>query len=312
MEKKFLLLVTAIAIAKPGLAAADEKFSADSPVEKRNQDKTAIPKVEINGAADYDPRRDDTASRTVIKQDEILKYGDVNIYDVLKRAPGVTVNEKSIRLRGLGNGYTQILVNGERPPAGFSLDIVTPEQIERIEIIRAAAAEFSMQSIAGTINIVLKKVVAKAQRDLRFNVRHSADSDGLLAIGTVADKKDNLSYYLTATATRNSSRPTAYSSQRSGCGHHGKKTFYVWFINSTKGSLNENSHVINVIAVGARRFRLRQLAGEFGRRGARQFLLDGPGWRLLRRAGWSGLCGSRRSALRGAGRPVVRRPRRRL
>lgn len=215
MEKKFLLLVTAIAIAKPGLAAADEKFSADSPVEKRNQDKTAIPKVEINGAVDYDPRRDDTASRTVIKQDEILKYGDVNIYDVLKRAPGVTVNEKSIRLRGLGNGYTQILVNGERPPAGFSLDIVTPEQIERIEIIRAAAAEFSMQSIAGTINIVLKKVVAKAQRDLRFNVRHSADSDGLLAIGTVADKKDNLSYYLTATATRNSSRPTAYSSQRS-------------------------------------------------------------------------------------------------
>ncbi|MBP1202439.1 hypothetical protein JOD97_000453 [Duganella sp. 1411] len=65
-------------------------------------------------------------------------------------------------------------------------------------------------------DIVLKKVVAKAQRDLRFNVRHSADSDGLLAIGTMADKKDNLSYYLTATATRNSSRPTAYSSQRSG------------------------------------------------------------------------------------------------
>lgn len=66
----------------------------------------------------------------------------MNIYDVLKRALRVTVNEKSIRLRGLGDGYTQILVNGERPPAGFSQDIVTPEQIERIEIIRAVAAEF--------------------------------------------------------------------------------------------------------------------------------------------------------------------------
>lgn len=54
MEKTFLLLVTAIAIAEPALAMADEKFSADSPGEKK-QDNTAIPKVEINGAVDYDP-----------------------------------------------------------------------------------------------------------------------------------------------------------------------------------------------------------------------------------------------------------------
>jgi outer membrane receptor for ferrienterochelin and colicins len=31
--------------------------------------------------------------------------------------------------------------------------------IERIEVLRAASAEFSTQSIAGTINIVLKKAV---------------------------------------------------------------------------------------------------------------------------------------------------------
>jgi outer membrane receptor for Fe3+-dicitrate len=51
-----------------------------------------IQKVEVKAAAtDYDPRRDDTASKTVLNAEEIRKYGDDNIYDVLKRAPGVTV-----------------------------------------------------------------------------------------------------------------------------------------------------------------------------------------------------------------------------
>jgi outer membrane receptor protein involved in Fe transport len=155
--------------------------------------------VEVKGAAsNYDPRRDDTASKTVLNAEEIRKYGDDNIFDVLKRAPGVTVTGKTLRMRGLGAGYTQILVNGDRPPPGFSLDTLTPDQIERIEIIRAASAEFSMQAIAGTINIVLKKVTAKAQHDLRLSAFRSQESRNLNAGGTWADKKGNLSYFLNA------------------------------------------------------------------------------------------------------------------
>ncbi|HEX8606770.1 MAG TPA: TonB-dependent receptor [Pseudoduganella sp.] len=154
-------------------------------------------KVEIKGAAeDYDPRRDDTASKTVIGNEEIMKYGDTNVFDILKRAPGVTVIGNSIRMRGLGGNYTQILVNGERPPPGFSLDNLPPEQIEKIEVIRAATAEHSMQAIAGTINIVLKKVVAKAQRDVRINVSHTEQQKNLFLSGTLADRTGNLSWYL--------------------------------------------------------------------------------------------------------------------
>jgi outer membrane receptor for ferrienterochelin and colicin len=102
---------------------------------------TAEPaKVEVKAKAeDHDPRRDDTAGKTVIRQDEIMKYGDTSVYDVLKRAPGVTVVDNTIRMRGLA-GYTQVLVNGQRPPPGFSMDALAPDQIERIEIIRAASA----------------------------------------------------------------------------------------------------------------------------------------------------------------------------
>ena len=186
--------LSAAAQQQPVPAAAPAAVSAKA---------AAITKVEIKGSADYDPRREDTASKTVITQEEILKYGDTNVYDVLKRAPGVTVIGNSIRMRGLGNGYTQILVNGERPPPGFSMESVAPEQIERIEVVRAASAEFSMQAIAGTINVVLKKVVAKAQRDLRVNLAHSAETDNVFLLGILADRSGNLSYYLNAVAARN-------------------------------------------------------------------------------------------------------------
>jgi outer membrane receptor for ferrienterochelin and colicins len=52
-----------------------------------------VQQVEVRGAAEaYDPRRDDTASKIVVNHDEIVKYGDTSVLDVLKRVPGVTVS----------------------------------------------------------------------------------------------------------------------------------------------------------------------------------------------------------------------------
>jgi outer membrane receptor protein involved in Fe transport len=161
----------------------------------RQDGKTATVEVK-GGASSYDPRRDDTASKTVLNADEIRKYGDDNIYDVLKRAPGVTVTGKTLRMRGLGAGYTQILVNGDRPPPGFSLDTLAPDQIERIEIIRAASAEYSTQAIAGTINIVLKKITAKPQHDLRLAYANSPVNHNYSLGGTWANKTGQLSWFL--------------------------------------------------------------------------------------------------------------------
>jgi iron complex outermembrane receptor protein len=65
--------------------------------------------------------------------------------EVLKRLPGVTIQGTpgrggAIRMRGLGSGYTQILLDGQRVPPGFSVDSLTPEQVEKIEILRAPTA----------------------------------------------------------------------------------------------------------------------------------------------------------------------------
>ena len=174
------------------------------------QAQQTIQKVEIKGSADaYDARRDDTASKIVVNHEEIVKYGDTTVLDVLKRLPGVTVSGAAgrggeVRMRGLGSGYTQILVNGERAPAGFSMDSLAPDAIERIEVIRAATAEFSTQSIAGTINIVLKKAIKSAQREMKAGIGAGKGLFSPTYNLQLSDRKDQLSYSLTVNAFHNS------------------------------------------------------------------------------------------------------------
>ncbi|WP_332856557.1 TonB-dependent receptor plug domain-containing protein [Duganella sp. S19_KUP01_CR8] len=166
-------------------------------------------KVEIKGAAaSYDARRDDTASKTVVTSEEIQKYGDTSVNDVLKRVPGITVSGAAgrsggeIRMRGLGNGYTQILINGERAPAGFAIDSLSPDVIERIEVLRAASAEFSTQSIAGTINIVLKKALKAAQREVKFSEGKGSKFSSPSVSLQMSDKLGSTSYSFGGNAWR--------------------------------------------------------------------------------------------------------------
>jgi len=124
-----------------------------------------VQQVTVNGtrADDTETRRLSTAAKSVYGREELDRNGDTSISEVLKRLPGVTLGGPpgrgggGVRMRGLGNGYTQMLVNGERPPPGFSLEALAPDQVERIEVMRGPVAEHSTQAIAGTINIILRE-----------------------------------------------------------------------------------------------------------------------------------------------------------
>jgi iron complex outermembrane receptor protein len=129
-----------------------------------NAPATDLGTVEIRSNRDNstEQRRESTAAKIVIGREEIDKHGDATLGEVLKRLPGVTVQGApgrggAIRMRGLGGGYTQILLDGERVPPGFSIEQLTPEQVERIEILRAPTAETGARAIAGTLNIVLRE-----------------------------------------------------------------------------------------------------------------------------------------------------------
>ena len=170
-----------------------------------------IETIEVKTEGVYDARREDTASKIVISEAEIRNFGDTQLADVLKRLPGITVQGSNIRMRGLGNGYTQILIDGDRPPSGFAIDQLSPSMIERIEIIRAAVAEFSTRSIAGTINIVLKKKISSGQREITLasSQRNAYTSQNFTF--AVTEKIGEFAYSITGNAYQSH---TKYSIER--------------------------------------------------------------------------------------------------
>ena len=141
-------------------------------------------RVEVTGGrSDTELRRQSTAAKIVIGRDEIERQGDSTLGEILKRLPGVTLGGPpgrggQIRFRGLGAGYTQILLDGQRVPPGFQIDSISPEQIERIEILRAPTAETGARAIGGTINIITREGYSRKLNDLKVGAQYESDHAG--------------------------------------------------------------------------------------------------------------------------------------
>jgi outer membrane receptor for ferrienterochelin and colicins len=157
--------------------------------------------VEIKGS--YNARREDTASKTVVTRAEIMRFGDTSLLDVLKRLPAITVVDGQVRMRGLGGDYTQILLDGQKAPAGFSIESLAPDAIDKIEILRSASADMSTQAIAGTLNIVTRKTVRGAQRDMKFSVGTEGGKPGPYWYLTDAGTSGTLSHTYALSAAQN-------------------------------------------------------------------------------------------------------------
>jgi outer membrane receptor for ferrienterochelin and colicins len=134
----------------------------------------ATQRIEVIGGrqSDTDQRRQSTAAKIVIGREEIEKFGDATVGEVLRRLPGITTpgapgRGGPPRMRGLGGGFTQLLIDGQRVPPGFSLESLSPEQIDRIEILRAPTAETGARAIAGTINIITREGFTRRLNEVR-------------------------------------------------------------------------------------------------------------------------------------------------
>lgn len=135
-------------------------------------------------------RRQSPLQKIVISEEEVERYGDATVGDVLRRLPGMSFSgppgvTKDIRMRGLDKGYTQFLINGEPVPGvaqerQMQVDRLPADMIERIEIIRQPSAEYEASGIGGTINIVLK---SKAENLTRLRAAYG--KNGSLGVGDV-------------------------------------------------------------------------------------------------------------------------------
>ena len=157
-----------------------------------------LERVEILGkqSSDNDLRRRAQTAKQIYGREELDKYGDVNVADVLKRLPGISMQGNAPRMRGLGSGYTLILINGDPAPPGFALDQLDPAQVERIEVTKGPTANQSAQAVAGTINIILKDAPKVSQRDLRLSTGYTLDRPTVSGSFTLGEKWVDLSLSL--------------------------------------------------------------------------------------------------------------------
>ncbi|MCW8037985.1 MULTISPECIES: TonB-dependent receptor [Acinetobacter] len=108
-------------------------------------------------------------AKTIITRDEMEKFGDQSVNDALRRAAGFQMptpgqgprgGNGSMRFRG--GGAPVFLINGEPvqggPRGGMSVvDSITPDMIERIEIVKQPSVAQASVASSAVINIILKE-----------------------------------------------------------------------------------------------------------------------------------------------------------
>lgn len=121
---------------------------------------------------DAEPAKDPDISaipKTIISREEMLQYGDQSVNDALRRAAGIQMGGMGQGPRGgngamrfRGGGAPVFLVNGEPiqggPRGGMSVvDSITPDMIERIEIVKQPSVAQASVASSAVINIILKE-----------------------------------------------------------------------------------------------------------------------------------------------------------
>ena len=172
------LIFSCFATAQPQAQAPAPSAPTAIPVEPEKVEKTEkVERVEVIGKnPGTEERRNSTAAKIIITREDIEQYGDTNLGEVMRRLPGVTTGGRpgrpgAPRMRGMSGGFTQILIDGQRIPPGFNVEEITPEQVERIEILRAPTAETGARAIAGTINIILREPLRTTNNDVRLGAQ---------------------------------------------------------------------------------------------------------------------------------------------
>ncbi|MBH9553154.1 TonB-dependent receptor plug domain-containing protein [Inhella gelatinilytica] len=192
MKLKPTALAASVMAAHLSLIPAHAQQEVQSDDNRANPQQLDRVEVRARQASDTDMRRRQPVAKQIYGREELDKYGDTQLADVLKRLPGINMQGNQLRMRGLGGAFTQILVNGDPAPPGFALDQVNPASVERIEVSKAPTADQSAQAIAGTVNIILKDAPRVVQKDLRLGLAYNHDKPVVNGSFTYGDRKGGL------------------------------------------------------------------------------------------------------------------------
>ncbi|MFZ3052096.1 MAG: TonB-dependent receptor [Sulfuricurvum sp.] len=173
------------------------------------QEIVTLEKIQI--AEEYtaiDERRDNSIAKRIIKAEELTQYGDSNALEILRRTPGVTISAGKGPSSAPGKGYTVVMIDGEATSTGTSkrvspLEQISPDMIERIEVMTNGSAEYTAESMGGIVNIVLKKPKAEGRTLAKVTIGAYGEDLSETAYVQREGKIDKISYLVNLTASNN-------------------------------------------------------------------------------------------------------------
>lgn len=182
------------------VSIAAQQASAQTQTDNATQKKPE--RIEVTGSAIKRVDAEGPAPIEIITREDIRRTGAVTINELLKSISVIDINDQGelksnspggsgtarVRMRGLGDTQTLVLVNGRRVPknplddatgAGNSFDIgqIPLAAIERVEILKdGGSAIYGADAVAGVVNLILRKDFAGV--DLKTVYGISSRQDG--------------------------------------------------------------------------------------------------------------------------------------
>lgn len=216
----FRATLLASSMLMPGAALAQSQPTAgteadDPPSIAAQEDPRDLQEIIVTGQIGLRNRTETVAPELTYGQEFFQDFEPTSVGDSLKRVPGVSFGSDigeydSPALRGLAEGFTQVLVNGRPIPGGGNdrtvfVDRIPAEIIDRIEIIRSPSADIDSQGIGGTINIILKDGTSLPPGAIaRLGGTYYTDADTLRGSGAFSisgrNESETFAYSLTLDA----------------------------------------------------------------------------------------------------------------
>ena len=163
-----------------------------------------IERIQVTGSSIKRTDMEGSLPITNITSEDIVKTGVTSVPDLIAKIPsmqGFTTASQSVggggggisgaSLRGIGEEYTLVLLNGKRlapSGSGSSVDVnsIPLAAIERVEVLTdGASALYGSDAIAGVINFILKKDIQETTISGRFDSpEDTGGSNGSFSITT--------------------------------------------------------------------------------------------------------------------------------